>query len=110
MSFAIFQYLHILSAAERGDWEEVSAAQAAVTSLFVVMQDDPGKFADLQRAKFMMGLGQPLTGTVVPKQFERILTALAGLPRAEDRSRLARSLDLMENGPFHAGLQSFFDS
>src|SRR5689334_8114759 len=31
MSFAVFQYLHILAAATRGDWDEVSAAQAAVT-------------------------------------------------------------------------------
>jgi dihydrodipicolinate synthase/N-acetylneuraminate lyase len=110
MSFAIFQYLHVLAAAERGDWDEVSAAQAAVTSLFAAMQDDPAKFADLQRAKHLMGLGQPLTGTVTPQQFEPVLTAIAGLPRAADRSRLARSLDLMEDGPFHTGLRSLYDS
>ena len=110
MSFAVFQYLHILAAAERGDWDEVAAAQAAVTSLFAAMQDDPARFADLQRAKLLMGLGHPLTGTVVPKQFERVLAAMAGLPRAEDRRRLARSLDLMESGPFHAGLRSLYES
>jgi hypothetical protein len=110
ISFAIFQYLHILAAAERGDWVEVSAAQAAVTSLFTAMQDDPAKFADLQRAKHLMGLGQPLTGTVTPQQFEPVLTALACLPRAADRSRLAHSLDLMEDGPFHTGLRSLYDS
>jgi dihydrodipicolinate synthase/N-acetylneuraminate lyase len=104
MSLAVFQYRHILAAAERGDWEEVAAAEAAVTALFQAMQDDPTKFADLQRAKFIMGLGQPLTGTVTPAQIERVLTALRNLPRLADRQRLARSLDLMQDGPFHTEL------
>jgi dihydrodipicolinate synthase/N-acetylneuraminate lyase len=107
MSFALFQYLHMLAAAERSDWDEVSAAQAAVTRLFEAMQDDPTKFADLQRAKFLMGLGQPLTGTVSEQQYERVLTALAGLPRREDRDRLARSLNLMGDGQFAERLRSF---
>ncbi|MEX2175442.1 MAG: hypothetical protein WD872_13855 [Pirellulaceae bacterium] len=107
MSFAIYQYLHILAAAERGDWDEAAAAQSAVTKLFESMQDDPTKFADLQRAKAMMGLGQPLTGQVTPDQIERVLSALEALPRQQDRARLARSLDLMENGPFHERLQQF---
>jgi dihydrodipicolinate synthase/N-acetylneuraminate lyase len=100
MSFAVFQYLHILAAAERGDWDEAGAAQAAVTRLFEAMQDDPTKFADLQRAKFLMGLGQPLSGTVSEQEYERVMTALAGLPRVADRERLARSLNLMGDGPF----------
>jgi dihydrodipicolinate synthase/N-acetylneuraminate lyase len=108
MSFAVFQYLHIFAAAARGDWQEVAAAQAAVTSLFQAMQDDPAKFADLQRAKYLMGLGQPLTGTVVPKQFDGVLAALADLPRAADRDRLARSLNLMEDGPFQHGLRGLY--
>jgi dihydrodipicolinate synthase/N-acetylneuraminate lyase len=108
MSFAVFQYLHILAAAERGDWEEVTAAQAAVTRLFEAMQDDPTKFADLQRAKYIMGLGQPLTGAVTKEQFERVLTALESLPRAADRERLARSLNLMEDGPFAERLRGFY--
>jgi len=110
MSFAIFQYLHILAAAERGDWDEVAAAQKAATSLFQAMQDDPAKFADLQRAKYVMGLGQPLTGQVEPAQFEPVLAALANLPREEDRRRLARSLDLMGDGPFHTNLRGPYES
>ena len=108
MSFAVFQYLHILSVAERGDWEEVAAAQAAVTALFCSMQDDPTKFADLQRAKYIMGLGHPLTGTVTPQQVERVLVALAELPRASDRDRLARSLNLMEDGPYRDQLRRHY--
>lgn len=110
MSFAIFQYLHILAAAERGDWDEAAAAQAAVTSLFQAMQDDPAKFADLQRAKYMMGLGHPLTSKIGPPQFEPVLKALVNLPRADDRRRLAQSLDLMGDGPFHPGLRKLYEA
>jgi hypothetical protein len=110
MSFAVYQYLHILAAAERDDWDEVAAAQAAVTALFQAMQDDPVKFADLQRAKFLMGLGHPLTGTVTPAQFDPVLRALGNLPRPADRDRLARSLNLMENGPFQHGLRGLYAS
>ena len=72
--------------------------------LFQAMQDDPAKFADLQRAKFMMGLGHPLTGTVAPEQFDPVLKALPRSAATADRDRLARSLNLMEDGPFQPGL------
>lgn len=101
MSLAVYQFLHILRAAEAGDWEEVSEAQRAVTALFSSMQDDPRKFADLQRAKYIMGLGHPLAGQVGAEQVERVFGALRSVPRDEDRRRLARSLDLMGDGPFH---------
>jgi dihydrodipicolinate synthase/N-acetylneuraminate lyase len=104
MSLAMYQYLHLLNAAERGDWTEVSAAQEAVTQLFSAMQDDPRRFADLQRAKFVMGLGHPLTGTVTEPQWQRVISALRQLPRPADRRRLARSLDLMGDGPLHEEL------
>lgn len=106
MSFAVYQYTHLLAAADRGDWDEVASAQAAVTALFTAMQDDPTKFADLQRAKHIMGLGHPLTGEVTPAQVDRVLTAVETLPRTADRIRLARSLNLMEDGPYANQLQS----
>jgi hypothetical protein len=106
MSFAIYQYLQILGAVGRGDFAEAAAAQSAVTAVFQSMQDDPKKFADLQRAKFIMGLGQPLTGTVNEQQIERVFKALESLPRAADRQRLARSLDLLGDGPFHKRLST----
>lgn len=107
MSFAVFQFLHLLAAADRGDWPEAQAALDAVTQLFTAMQDTPGKFADLQRAKYIMGLGHPLTGEVTASQVERVFTALDALPRKQDQARLARSLDLMGEGPFHARLQAY---
>ena len=107
MSFAVYQYLHMFDCAGR-DWEELSAAQGAVSQLFSAMQDDPTKFADLQRAKYIMGLGEPLTAAVDEAAVERVLTTLENLPRAADRQRLARSLDLMQNGPYHDRLQAIY--
>lgn len=104
MSFAVFQYLHLLTAAQQSDFDEAAKAQLAVTVLFQAMQDDPKKFADLQRAKFIMGLGQPLTGEVSTAQVERVLAALETLPRTADKQRLAVSLDLLGDGPFHERL------
>ena len=75
-----------------------------MTALFQAMQDDPTKFADLQRAKYIMGLGHPLTGAVTPVQVERVLSTLANLSRPADVFRLARSLDLLGDGPCHARL------
>ena len=109
MSFAVFQYLHLLDAAERGDWTEVAAAQEAVSILFRAMQDDPTKFADLQRAKYIMGLGEPLTAEVKLEQVERVMSALESLPRSDDRHRLAKSLDLLSDGPMHASLMKLVD-
>ena len=104
MSFAVYQYLHLLEQIQLGHWEEVRAAQEAVTKLFQSMQDDPTKFANVQRAKYVMGLGQPLTGTILSEQAERILSALDTLPREDDRQRLAMSLNLMLDGPYRTRL------
>jgi len=101
MAFALKQFVHLLEAAKNHDWDEVQAAQGAVNRLFEAMQDDPRKFADLQRAKVIMGLGQPLLAEVTPEQIERVLAALENLPRPADRARLAASLDLMGDGPYH---------
>ena len=109
MSFAVFQYLHLLDAAKQGDWAEVAAAQEAVSILFRAMQDDLGTFADLQRAKYIMGLGQPLTAEVRLDQVERVMNALESLPRSDDRHRLAMSLDLLGDGPMHARLKNLID-
>lgn len=108
MSLAVYQYFHILEAAERGDWEEVDRAQQAATAVFQSMQDEPGAFADLQRAKYLMGLGHPLTGEVTDDQVERIFDALTRVDRDADRRRLASSLDLMGDGSFHERLAAIY--
>jgi dihydrodipicolinate synthase/N-acetylneuraminate lyase len=109
MSLAVFQYRHIFESAALEYWAEVEHSQRAVTMLFESMQDDPRQFADLQRAKYIMGLGHPLTGEVTPEQIERVFAALERLPRQEDRARLARSLDLMGDGPYHPRLVGMYE-
>jgi len=104
MALAVYQYQHLLAAAERRDWDELDNSMAAAARLFEAMQDDPKHFADLQRAKYVMGLGQPLTDTVRDEQAEAILDTVSALPRQADRHRLARSLDLMGDGPWHERL------
>ncbi len=108
MALALYQYQYILGCADRADWDALTVAQAAVNTLFRAMQDDPQHFSELQRAKYLMGLGHPLTGTVSEGQVERILETLRALPRAADRQRIARSLDLMGDGPCHAALRTLY--
>ncbi|GAA4432298.1 hypothetical protein [Bremerella cremea] len=110
MSFAVYQYLYMLEAAQEHDWSELELSQKAVTALFEAMQDDPEKFADLQRAKFIMGLGLPFTASVETDQIERVLRALEHLPRKSDQRRLAKSLDLMGDGPYHDRLVKLYDA
>ncbi|HBV62452.1 MAG TPA: hypothetical protein DEF45_05460 [Rhodopirellula sp.] len=110
MSFAIYQYQHILDAAVQQNWKEVQLAQQAVTEVFQAMQDDPRYFADLQRAKYMMGLGHPICGQVSSEQVSRVLQTLRQLPRRSDRDRLCQSLDLLGDGPCHAALQEMLQS
>lgn len=110
MSFALYQYRYMLQAAQEHDWDELRLAQKAVTQIFASMQDDPAKFADLQRAKFIMGLGLPLISTITCEQVERVLTALAHLPRRSDQRRMAKSLDLMQDGPYHEQLAAYYTS
>lgn len=104
MSLAVYQYLHILDAAANENWDEVAQAQRTATLLFQAMQDDPQRFADLQRAKYIMGLGHPLMATVTEEHVERVFAALNVVDRPTDRHRLARSLNLMGDGPFRERL------
>lgn len=104
MGLALEQYQYLLAAARRGEWQRAQSALDAAGVLFRAMQDDPQHFADLQRAKYLMGLGHPLTGTIEANQIEPILQALESLPEPDDRRRLARSLDLMGDGPGHERL------
>jgi len=108
MSFSVYQYLHILEAAAEHDWQEVKRSQDAVSQLFRSMQDDPKRFADLQRAKFIMGLGQPITAEVTEAQVKRVLNALDGIERPDDRARLAKSLDIMQDSPYHVTLKQYY--
>ena len=106
MSFALIPYLQIVRASQAGDWAQVAAIQQVVTAVFASMQDDPGKFADLQRAKVIMGLGQPITREVTTEQIERVFHALEQLPQSEETVMLLNSLNLMNDGPYSSRLSA----
>lgn len=104
MSFAVHSFFDMLRCAEDADWDGLQRTQQVVTRVFAAMQDDPAKFADLQRAKVIMGLGQPITREVTPAQIERVFQALAELPTSPEKSRLLASLTLLPDGPYHERL------
>jgi hypothetical protein len=106
MSFALLPYLEIVRASRAGEWETVAAVQEVVTAVFASMQDDPGKFADLQRAKVIMGLGQPITCAATEEQIERVFQALDALPKTEETFMLVKSLNLMNDGPYYTRLNA----
>ncbi|WP_425618723.1 dihydrodipicolinate synthase family protein [Anatilimnocola sp. NA78] len=107
MSFALIPYLAIATAAQNGDWARVAAIQQVVTTVFASMQDDPRKFADLQRAKVIMGLGQPITRDVTDDQVGRVFEALQGLPNSAEKTMLIQSLCVWDENPFAEQLNSF---
>jgi dihydrodipicolinate synthase/N-acetylneuraminate lyase len=104
MSFAIGAYVEIASSAKAGNWDRVASIQQDVTTIFSAMQDDPGKFADLQRAKFIMGLGHPITRDITNEQVERVFAALEGMRESEGKILLAGSLKMMSKCPYEARL------
>lgn len=107
MSFALIPYLAIATAAQKSDWARVAAIQQVVTTVFASMQDDPRKFADLQRAKVIMGLGQPITRDVTDDQERRVFKTLQELPNSDEKTMLVQSLCLWDENPFAEQLTSF---
>jgi dihydrodipicolinate synthase/N-acetylneuraminate lyase len=82
------------------DWTGLVRIQKAVTAAFLSMQgDDKSKFPDLQIAKMVMGLGQPLTEERTMEQGEKLVTKIEELfqdPETNEGTRLiAESLLLM---------------
>ncbi|WP_254507503.1 hypothetical protein [Anatilimnocola floriformis] len=109
MSFASVSYFSLLLDSIRNEWDEVQQTQAVVSHVFAAMQDDPGKFADLQRAKVIMGLGQPITREVTSEQIERVFAAIDVLPPSSRKWTLLDSLRLLPDGPYQDRLQSLAD-
>lgn len=109
MSFAALSFFDMLLHSDNNEWDELERTQASVTQVFASMQDDPTKFADLQRAKVVMGLGQPITRDVTSEQIERIFTALDGLAASNQKLLLLSSLRLMPGGPYHDRLKKLLD-
>jgi len=72
------------------------------------LQDDPTKIADLQRAKWAMGLGHPLLKKNEKKNSDRLIVAIEGQKNAGDRKRLAKSVNMMGDGPYADRLSKLY--
>lgn len=107
MSFALTPYLEIARLAAIQDWAGIKVIQEVVTKVFASMQDDPGKFADLQRAKVIMGLGQPITRDVTSEQEERVFDALEELPASAAKNMLIQSMMLIPEAGWTERLASY---
>jgi dihydrodipicolinate synthase/N-acetylneuraminate lyase len=82
------------------DWVGLTRIQKAVTAVFLSMQGkDKNKFPDLQIAKMVMGLGQPLTEERTMAEGERVVATVEQLAQQTDTREgaqlIAASLLLM---------------
>ena len=107
MSFAVFQYLHILAAAERGDWDEVAAAQAAVTSSVrsrcrTTRRSSPT--CSGPSSSWAWAIRSPAAS--VPSSSSRVLTRARHAAARRRPPPAGPQPDLMDDGPFHHGLVS----
>jgi hypothetical protein len=55
-----------------------------------------------------MGLGHPIISKVDPKKSEKLIVAIEGLQDKGDRKRLARSVNMMECGPYAQRLSKLY--
>jgi dihydrodipicolinate synthase/N-acetylneuraminate lyase len=93
-----FNQMYIQSLAK--NWEEVEKIQNVVTTVFLSMQgEDKTKFPDLQIAKKVMGLGDPLTEERTIEEAENLIKTIERLANNPDTEYgavlVAQSLLLM---------------
>lgn len=55
-----------------------------------------------------MGLGHPINSKVDPKKSEKLIKAIEGLKDKGDRKRLAKSVNMMESGPYAQRLSKLY--
>ncbi|OQX95907.1 hypothetical protein B6I21_03045, partial [candidate division KSB1 bacterium 4572_119] len=100
------------------DWSSVAQIQKAVTEAFYSMQGvDKDKFPDLQIAKFVMGLGHPLTEERTFKDGERLVSTVEKLVEEKETQMggrlIAESLLIMGKGeyasPFYGRLNKLIN-
>ena len=100
----VFAFREMHRFAVSRDWDSVAQLQKAVSEVFWSMQgSDKTKFPDLQIAKWVMGLGHPLTETRSVSQAEPMVFALESIIRNPEIRTGARlildSLLIMGDAP-----------
>lgn len=83
----VFAYKAMYEATLANDWDKLAAIQSVVSKVFFSMQGpDKSKFPDLQTAKWVMGLGHPLTESREEKDAVKLIKVLHEL--AEDNGSM----------------------
>jgi hypothetical protein len=109
MAYCQYQFKHMLNQCDNKNWEAVTGHQASVSKMMACLQDDPKAIADLQRAKWAMGLGHPVNSAVDPKKAVKLIEAIEGIKDNGDRQRLAKSVNMMGCGPYAARLAKLYN-
>lgn len=97
----VYAYKAMYEATLKNDWEKLAAIQSVVSKVFFSMQGaDKSIFPDLQIAKWVMGLGHPLTDERTANDAARLLKTLHELATDEKAKPtlqlILQSLMLME--------------
>jgi len=108
MAYCQHQYKYMLDHCDEKNWEEVKRTQRSVTAMWDALSDDPTKVPDLQRAKCAMGLGHVINREIKKDDAERLIVAIEGQENAGDRERLAKSVNLMGEGPYADRLSKLY--
>ena len=106
----VYAYKAMYEATLSSDWKKLADVQEVVSQVFLSMQgEDKTKFPDLQIAKWVMGLGHPLTETRSKKNAEILLNVLeklsADVHAVPYLNLILDSLLIMNKKGYHSPLQ-----
>lgn len=106
----VYAYKAMYEATLKNDWDQLAEIQSVVSRVFFSMQGaDKSKFPDLQIAKWVMGLGHPLTEKRAKEDAARLIETLHNLA-AEESARptlklIMQSLLLMDSYGYHSPIK-----
>ncbi|MFW5759740.1 MAG: hypothetical protein ACOCXH_02025 [Cyclobacteriaceae bacterium] len=107
----VYAYKAMYETTLKNDWDKLAEIQSVVSRVFLSMQgDDKNKFPDLQIAKWVMGLGHPLTEERSEKDAANLVKTLHQLSEDEDSIPTLRlilqSFLLMEPCGYHSPIKN----
>jgi len=110
----VFAYKAMYEATLANDWDKLAAIQSVVSKVFFSMQGpDKSKFPDLQTAKWVMGLGHPLTEKREDKHADKLIDVLHVLAEEKENTAtlklIMKSLQLMNEYGIESPLQAKLD-
>ncbi|MEM9674966.1 MAG: hypothetical protein ACFB15_17890 [Cyclobacteriaceae bacterium] len=103
----VYAYQVMYQAAQKNQWDKLAQIQQVVSKVFYSMQGvDKNLFPDLQIAKWMMGLGHPLTESRSSDDAQPVLDTLAKLARSSNPEHVQLIIDSLLIMQDHPNYQS----